>query len=172
MRRVLIDEKVALLGIKLGHLAAERDRDAYLRQLAELCAQITDAERSTVYLVDRKTGLLRARTAWRVSVDISMPVGIGLAGHTAATGETINVPDAYADPRFNREVDLRTGFRTQNALVVPVWGKAGRDVVGVLQVLNKQAGSFERRDQMFLERVADAAGPVLEQVQAQEMGSR
>lgn len=168
----MIDDKVALLEIKLGHLAAERDCDAYLRQVAELCAQVTDAERSTVYLVDRRRNVIRSRTAWRVSVDISMPVGVGLAGQAAATGETINVPDAYADPRFNPEVDSRTGFRTQNALVVPVWGKDGGQIVGVLQVLNKRIGSFERRDQMFLERVAEAVGSVLEQVQAQETGSR
>ena len=80
------------------------------------------------------------------------------------------MPDAYADPRFDRNVDHRTGFRTLNALVVPVWGSDGRTIVGVIQVLNKRRGSFERRDQMLLERVAETVGPVLAQIQTAEVG--
>jgi len=80
------------------------------------------------------------------------------------TGETINVPDAYADPRFDRNVDLRSGYRTLNMLVVPVWDQAARSVIGVLQVLNKRSGPFERRDQMLLERIAESVSPVLAQI--------
>ena len=83
---------------------------------------------------------------------------------TALTGETVNVPDAYADARFDRNVDLRTGFRTLNMLVVPVWGSDGRTVVGVIQALNKRNGAFERRDQMLLEQIAETVGPVLEHI--------
>ncbi len=167
MESAVIDDKVALLEIKLGHLAAERDRDSYLRQLVQLCAQVVDADRSTVYLVDHKAGMLHARIAWRTPVEITLAIGSGLAGHVAATGETVNVSDAYADPRFNPEVDRTTGYRTQNALVVPVWGRGERQIVGVIQVLNKGTGTFERRDQMFLERIARTVGPVLEQIQAE-----
>ena len=91
-------------------------------------------------------------------------MGQGLAGHTAMTGETVNVPDAYADARFDRNVDLRTGFRTLNMLVVPVWGSDGQTVVGVIQALNKRNGAFERRDQMLLEQIAETVGPVLEHI--------
>jgi len=92
-----------------------------------------------------------------------LPRGMGRAGQAALSGETINVPDAYADARFDRDVDLRTGFRTLNMLVVPVWGSAGR-TVGVIQALNKRDGTFERRDQMLLEQVADTVAPVLEKL--------
>ena len=73
------------------------------------------------------------------------------------------MPDAYADSRFDREIDKRTGYRTHNTLVVPVWGKQGRPV-GVIQALNKRDGTFERRDQMLLEQVADVVAPVLEKI--------
>lgn len=162
----MLDDKVALIQVKLGHLAVQKDREAYLRSLVELCSQAVDAERCTVYVVDHAKRQLWARVAQRTATEIRLPLGQGLAGQSALTGETINVPDAYADSRFDRNVDLRTGFRTMNMLCVPVWGRAGR-TVGVIQALNKRDGTFERRDQMLLEQVADTVAPVLEKLSAE-----
>ena len=159
-----IDEKVAFVLMKLTHLSVQRDREAYLRGLIDLCAQATEAERSTVYFVDHAKKELWSRTAARTAMEIRLPLGSGIAGQVALTGETINVPDAYADPRFDRNVDLRSGYRTLNMLVVPVWDAPGRTVIGVLQVLNKRSGPFERRDQMLLERIAESVRPVLAQM--------
>ena len=157
-----MDDKVALVLVTLGHLSVMHDRTAYLERVVELCSQATDADRCTVYIVDREQGELRSAVAMRLGQEIRLPLGQGLAGHVAATGETINVPDAYADARFDRSVDRRTGFHTMNILAVPVWDRDGRMVVGVIQVLNKAGGAFERHDQMLLERIAEAIGPVLE----------
>ena len=167
---MVLDDKVALVLVKLGHLAVQKDREAYLRGLVDLCSQAVDAERCTVYVVDHKRSELWARVAQRTATEIRLPIGQGLAGQSAATGETINVPDAYADARFDRNIDMRTGFRTINMLVVPVWGQDGSTVVGVLQALNKRNGAFERRDQMLLERIAKTVGPMLEQIQIAEVG--
>ena len=164
-----IDDKVAFVLMKLTHLAVQRDREAYLRGLIDLCAQATEAERSTVYFVDQGKKELWSRVAARTAIEIRLPLGTGIAGQVALTGETINVPDAYADPRFDRNVDLRSGFRTLNMLVVPVWDPNGRAVIGVLQVLNKRSGPFERRDQMLLERIAESGGPVLAQIPQEEV---
>jgi GAF domain-containing protein len=156
-----MDEKLALVMVKLGHLRVERDRHAYLERITELCSQATDAERATVYIVDRAQQELRSAVAQRAP-EIRLPLGHGLAGHVAATGETINVPDAYADARFDSTVDRLTGYRTANILAVPVWGgERGNEVAGVIQVLNKRGGAFERHDQMLLERIALALGPTL-----------
>jgi len=159
-----LDDKAALVLMKLGHLAVQKDREAYLRGLVDLCSQAVDAERCTVYIVDHKKKELWARVAQRTATEIRLPMGEGLAGHAALTGETVNVPDAYADARFDRNVDLRTGFRTLNMLVVPVWGTDGRVVVGVIQALNKRNGAFERHDQMLLEQIGETVGPVLEKI--------
>lgn len=159
-----LDDTVALIQVKLGHLAAERDREAYLRGLVDLCAQAVDAERSTFYLVDHDAGELRARVAQRTALEIRLPIGRGIAGVVAQTGETINVTDAYADARFDTSVDLRSGYRTRNMLVVPVWSADGERVTGVIQVLNKRTGAFERRDQMSLERIADGVAPMVQQI--------
>ena len=145
--------------VTLGHLSVERDRSAYMEKVVELCTHATDAERCTVYLVDTERGELRSAIAQRLDDAIRLAVGRGLAGHVAATGETINVAEAYADSRFDPSVDMRSGFRTTNMLAVPVWD--GRTIVGVIQVLNKADGAFERHDQMLLERIADAIGPAL-----------
>jgi len=160
---VIVDDKIALIQMKLSHLSVQKDRDAYLRGLVDLCSQAVDAERCTVYVVDHEKKELWARVAQRTSTEIRLPLGQGLAGQAALTGETINVPDAYADARFDRNVDLRTGFRTLNILVVPVWGSAAR-TVGVIQALNKRNGTFERRDQMLLEQIAETVAPVVEKI--------
>ena len=161
---MVLDDKVAMILVKLGHLAVQRDRDAYLKGLVELCTQAADAERCTVYLVDHRTNELYARVAQRTTVEIRLPIGHGIAGAVAKTGETINVPDAYADPRFDRNIDVRSGFRTKNLLVVPVWSSDGKRAIGVIQVLNKRSGTFERPDQMYLERIADGVGASLERM--------
>lgn len=162
----MIDDKVALIQVKLGHLSVQRDREAYIRGLVDLCAQVVDAERCTVYIVDNAKKELWARVVQRTATEIRLPIGKGLAGQAALTGETINVPDAYADARFDRDVDLRTGFRTLNMLVVPVPTRSGK-IVGVIQALNKRDGTFERRDQMLLEQVADVVAPTLEKMTAE-----
>lgn len=158
--------------VTLGHLTVMRDRVAYLERVVELCSQATDAERCTVYIVDREHNELRSTVAQRLGHEIRLPIGQGLAGQVAATGETINVPDAYADARFDSSVDRRTGFRTMNILAVPVWDHDGGSVVGVIQVLNKRGGAFERSEQMLLERIGEAIGPVLEQPAMRRGGVR
>ncbi|HEX9436707.1 MAG TPA: GAF domain-containing protein [Candidatus Limnocylindria bacterium] len=167
-----MDEKVALVMVTLGHLSVVHDRVAYLERVVELCSQATDADRCTVYVVDREQGELRSAVAQRLGVEIHLPIGQGLAGHVAKTGETINVPDAYADERFDSSVDSRSGFRTMNILAVPVWDRGGRSVVGVIEVLNKRGGAFERHEQMLLERIAEAIGPMLEQPAERRGGVR
>ncbi|HEX9140721.1 MAG TPA: GAF domain-containing protein [Gaiellaceae bacterium] len=157
------DDKVALIQMKLSHLSVQRDREAYLRGLVDLCSQAVDSERCTVYVVDKQKNELWARVAQRTATEIRLAIGEGLAGQAALTGETINVPDAYADPRFDRNIDVRTGFRTLNMLVVPVWGIHGKPV-GVIQALNKRDGTFERRDQMLLETIAETVAPILDKI--------
>jgi signal transduction protein with GAF and PtsI domain len=157
------DDKVALIQMKLSHLSVQRDREAYLRGLVDLCSQAVDSERCTVYVVDKQKNELWARVAQRTATEIRLAIGEGLAGQAALTGETINVPDAYADPRFDRTIDVRTGFRTLNMLVVPVWGVHGKPV-GVIQALNKRDGTFERRDQMLLETIAETVAPILDKI--------
>ncbi len=158
--------------VTLGHLAVEHDRHAYLEKVTQLCSQATDADRCSVFVVDREHGEVRSAVAQHLTEEIRLPLGRGLAGQSAATGETINVPDAYSDPRFDQEVDRATGYLTSNTLAVPVWAEDGRSVVGVIQVLNKKGGAFERHDQILIERIARAVAPLLEQTEHPKRGER
>ncbi|XP_067020577.1 dual 3',5'-cyclic-AMP and -GMP phosphodiesterase 11A-like [Acropora muricata] len=71
--------------------------------------------------------------------EITVPWGKGLVGYAAETGETVNIPDAYEDPRFNKEVDRQTGYHTKSILCKPVKNNEG-EVVGVAQIINKMPG--------------------------------
>jgi len=128
--------------------------------------QIVSCERSTVFLLDEAKGEL-----WSVSTDtgqeIRIPKTTGLAGECCSKGELINIPDAYADKRFNQEVDKRTGFKTQNILAVPMFTADGC-VSGVIQMINKVSpdGSYEVFDDAdveVMELFAKFVGPKLTQ---------
>ena len=82
-------------------------------------------------------------------------------GRVFTTGEVINIKDAYADDRFNQEVDRRTGYRTKTILCMPVLNKAGV-VIGVIQVLNKASGAFDDDDARLLQALTLQASIALE----------
>lgn len=71
--------------------------------------------------------------------EIVIPFGVGIAGAVAETKELINIKDAYDDPRFNCEIDMRTGYKTSAMLSMPICNYEG-DVIGVAQIINKTNG--------------------------------
>jgi HD-GYP domain-containing protein (c-di-GMP phosphodiesterase class II) len=106
------------------------------------------ADRCSIWIVDRERGEIWTKIAHGLTQEqkIRIPIGIGIAGQVAATGEIINIPDAYADPRFNRQIDKDTGYHTHNILAVPMRYTTG-EVTGVLQALNKVEGeAFTHED--------------------------
>jgi sigma-B regulation protein RsbU (phosphoserine phosphatase) len=112
-------------------------------------------ERGTLFFVDEAKGELWARIPAEGDVsEIRLPMGKGIAGTVAATGETVIVADAWEDPRFDSSVDRRSGFRTRSILCVPIRNRNGR-IVGVLQLLNKKDGEFGAADLEFLSLVSD-----------------
>jgi len=88
--------------------------------------------------------------------EVRFPAGAGIAGAAAQTRRIVNVPDAYADARFNPEVDRRTGFRTESILSIPLCGIDG-ELIGVAQVLNKIGGAFDEADEAVAEALAAQA---------------
>ena len=80
-----------------------------------------------------------------LSQELRFPNHIGIAGHVFCSGETVNIPHAYADLRFNPAVDKTTGFFTRSMLCTPVKNKEGK-MIGVSQVLNKRGGGFNDED--------------------------
>ena len=101
--------------------------------------------------------------------EIRLPIGKGLAGYVAKTGEVVNIPDAYSDPRFNPEIDKKSGFHTHNVLCMPMRNKEG-EIVGVFQFLNKKDGPFRDEDAAFIDGLSVHAAIALQNARlAQEM---
>ena len=143
-------------------IAREVELDELLASCADRVARAINAERATLWVVDGATGELRARLADRIELDdLRLPVGRGVAGTVAATGEPVMIADAARDPRWHREIDQRTGYTTRSMLCVPVRGPDGT-LCGVLQVLNHADGAFSDRDRVFALALADQIGRALE----------
>ena len=141
---------------------AEMDLDALLALIVERATRLLQADRSSLFLVDREKKELWTKVAEGLATtEIRIPLGVGIAGTVAVSGETVNIADAYADARFNPEVDRKTGYRTRTILCLPMQDKAG-DILGVFQVLNKQEGVFGKEDEEVLAAVASQAAIALE----------
>ena len=132
-------------------LVAERDLDRLLKLIVQAAARVVEADRCSLFLVDHERGELWTKVAQGISMkEIRIPMGRGIAGVVARENAPINIPDAYADPRFNQNVDKQTGYRTQSILCVPMRSLEG-EVVGVLQALNKLDGKpFTSEDEELL----------------------
>ena len=141
-------------------MAATVDPDNLLKLIIARSMELLDAERASLFLYEPETNELVSRIATG-SEEIRFPANQGIAGATIQSSRTLNVPDAYADPRFNPEIDRTTNFRTRNILSVPLGDYQGR-LVGVLQVLNKRSGGFTDYDVTLAETLGAQAGVLLQ----------
>ncbi len=165
-RRVSARSKLDLILDLTRRLMSVTDLDSLLRQIAEGTTQLLDADRATIFVLDRDKNEIWSKIALGTGAgDIRQAVGVGIAGAVAATGETINIADAYADPRFNPEPDRRSGYRTKSLLTFPMTGQNGR-VIGVFQVVNKNGGGlFTREDEETLSSLGASAAIAVENAQ-------
>lgn len=146
--------------------------DKLLKLILETATGTVQADRGTLYLVDEvKQELWSKVLQGNEMVEIRLPLGKGIAGCVAVEGETINIPDAYNDPRFNPEVDKKTGYRTKTILCMPMKNKDGK-IIGVFQLLNKVGGIFTKEDEDFISALSIHASIAIENAQlAQQMVS-
>ena len=135
----------------VADITSEIDLDALLLRVMTEATVMLDAERSTLFLHDTRASELVARVAEGNDgvVEIRFPDSVGIAGTVFTSGETINIPHAYADLRFNPAFDTQTGFFTRSILCVPLVNKAG-ETIGATQALNKRGGPFTAEDEQRL----------------------
>ena len=146
------------------------DLDKLLGLILDAATKSIGADRGTLYLVDDvKKELWSKILQGSNMIEIRLPVGKGLSGFVAEKGETILIPDTYADPRFNPEIDKQSGYRTRNMLCMPMKNKDGK-LIGVFQLLNKKEGAFDAEDVNFIDAFSAHASVAIENVRlAQEM---
>jgi len=143
-------------------LAAETSLEHLLKTVAEEIRKVLNADRCTVFLLDKSKNELVSKIALGMGTqELRFPADKGLAGYVAQNGEIINIKDAYSDNRFNQEVDKETGYKTNTILCMPIWNMK-HEILGVFQVLNKENGVFSKEDEEVLIAIGSSAGIAIE----------
>ena len=155
-------KKVALVQEVSRALSETGDLDTLLELIMSKITELMEADRSTLFVVSEDGRQLWSKVSrGSARVEIRLDLGEGIAGWVAQTRETVNIPDAYADQRFQPAVDLKSGYRTRSILSAPMLGALG-SLVGVVQVLNKQDGPFTHGDEELLVALASQAAIAIE----------
>jgi putative ABC transport system ATP-binding protein len=166
LERVTGEFQTFLDVIDMSHNDAfESMLDQVLEAFTLKIGQVLEADRATLFLVDRHAGELWSKVAQRTGerpLEIRIPIDSGIAGQVAATGRPRNVPDAYAEPLFNRDVDRRTGYQTRSVLCMPIFNSRN-EVFAIVQLLNKVGEkSFGEADEKRFREFASSIGVLLE----------
>lgn len=157
-------EAELLLGISKS-MSAMNSLDAVLKILVETATSKLNAERGSLFLIDHNTNELYSRVAMgNFMREIRILNTSGVAGYVFTKGEGVIIPDAYADPRFNRNIDEQTGFVTRNILCVPIKTARG-ETMAVAQVLNKKKGRFNQHDLRLLQAMMEQGAMALQSLQ-------
>ena len=134
----------------MSEMTSDINIESLLQKVMAEATRMLGAERSTLFLNDKKTNQLWSQVGQGLgAMQIRLPNHLGIAGTVFTSGMTVNIPHAYADLRFNPAFDRKSGFFTRSILCVPINNKAG-EVIGVTQVLNKKNGSFTAEDESRL----------------------
>ena len=151
-------EATALANNKAFRSMLERGLFAFTRKLA----QLLDADRASLFLVEGDELVLKVAEHLDEMGEIRIPLGSGIAGAVAQSGAAIRIDDAYADPRFNRDVDKRTGYTTRSILSLPVKDMDG-EVFAVAQLLNRRDGQpFDAEDEQRFAEFVQSLGVIFE----------
>ena len=146
----------------VSDVTAEIDLGALLKRVMEEATRMLNADRATLFLNDEKTNELFSRVAMGDGIgEIRLPNTAGIAGSVFTSGQSMNIPYAYADLRFNPAFDKQTGYFTRSILCVPVINKEGK-VIGCTQVLNKSGGKFTSEDESRLKAFTQQVAIALE----------
>jgi signal transduction histidine kinase len=154
------NRELALLNRVGQQLTATRDQQQVIEQLLGAVTEFIGAMGASVWLWDEEqAGALVCRAASpssdgprRSPVDLRVDPGQGIAGWVAREGKSLVVPGVVDDPRFFPGIDERTGFRTLSLLAVPL--RVRHTIIGVLEVVNKLSGDFNRDDLALVETLA------------------
>lgn len=158
-----LDEKTRKILAVGRRISSERDLASLLNLISLEAKDLVEADRLSIFLLDREKNELWSMVT-QESESIRFDARLGIAGAAVSSGKIVNVPDAYADSRFFKEVDLETGYRTRNLIAVPLKRPDGQ-VVGICEALNKVGGPFTGDDETLLETFAEQAAAAVETAQ-------
>ena len=163
--RLSAEDLEKILGVT-SRLAAPFDLMTMLGEVVDAAKQVLRAERGSVWLFEPETDELVLLVATGIA-PVRVRSGAGLVGACARERKIINVPDCYADPRFDPGVDRATGYRTRCMLTLPLVDHKD-ELVGVMQVLNKEGGVFDADDEVLATALAAQCAVALQRVRMTE----
>ncbi|MEQ9409883.1 MAG: sigma-54-dependent Fis family transcriptional regulator [Fuerstiella sp.] len=156
-----------------SRLSAAEETAPLLDLIAREATRLLDCDRSSIFLWDKERKEVEARPALGVKTgSLRLPAREGIVGETLRTGTAIIVDDAYDDPRFNQEVDQRSGYRTRNLVCVPLID-ADREVVGAFEGINRNDGkSFTQEDVDCLQQLGTQAAVAVRNLRERSLLNR
>lgn len=156
-----LKELLANLIAVASDLTSELEFNRLFPMIISRVTEIMEAERTSLYVIDWDARELWTKVAEGIEM-INVPLGKGISGRVAETGEIINVADAWELPYFDRSFDRINNFRTRSVLCVPLRSSVSRNI-GILQVINKKGKEcFDRSDEIFMKGLASQVGIALE----------
>ena len=128
--------------------------DDLLTSIVTVATDLTNADRGTLYLVDKEKGELWSKVAMGTEPkEIRLKIGEGIAGSVAKSKKIENIKDVTQHPLFKKDVDKSSGYITKNMLCFPLKNKED-EVIGVLQLLNSKGGEFTEHDEEVLSMIS------------------
>ncbi len=159
-----LEHLLRTLDLSRKHLT-ETMLDQVLESATAKIAELLEADRATLFLVERDRQRLRSKVAMHSgekALELIVPLDQGIAGHVARTGEALNVPAVAEHALFNPEIDRATGYTTRNLLCMPILDRAGV-TIAVAQLLNKKGDApFTAADEEQFREFAHPLGIILE----------
>jgi Nif-specific regulatory protein len=133
-----------------SQLGSAREMRPLLEMIAAEAARLLEADRSSIFIWDREHHEMVACPALGIDGNmLRLSDDTGIVGECLQTGKAVRVDDAYVDPRFNKEIDARSGYKTRNLLCVPLHD-AGGQRIGAFEVINRRHGCFTADDEESL----------------------
>ncbi len=145
------DQLTTLMEVSAAITATLKLDDA-LEQVMARAVEILNAEAGSLLLMDRQGKTLTFEVVLGPTGaelrGVATPVGIGIVGTVAKTGQPLIINNVAADPRWNIAFDEATDFQTRDILCVPMI--THNQVVGVIEVINKTDGATFTEDEQDL----------------------
>ena len=138
------------------------DFDKLLSTIVDLAIDAMNAERATLFVLDKSNDELWSRVGTGLErKEIRFSKNKGIAGEVVNKGISILSDNPYENPLFNKDFDIKSGFKTRNLVCVPMRDLEG-SIVGAFQVLNKKEGRFTAEDELYLSAMAASTAIALE----------
>ena len=147
-------------------LASQDNMDNTLSLIGKAAKRFSDAERCSIFIVDNDAHMLWTKLNDGIG-RIVIELDSGIVGDTYMKKEGQIVNEPYKDPRFLQNIDKKSGFVTKNMLTIPIFNSK-REVMGIMQLLNKPHVDFDEKDLEILTFLANYVSGNLELVLMQE----